>query len=275
MLHRCPPAPRSILAALVAAALPLAGCFHVNLGAPPPRTAPAAERMTAYERLRPAGELHTFRAVATGTHSARLEHTQELVLADGSIVRHADDLLPVVADDSVAAAAARRSGSARRNKMAWMIGGAVAAAAGTILVWRGFDQNHEHAFDDTHPGNGKIKLGVAIGLGGALVGTLGATHQGWTEARERRAAFIAYDAGLRQQLALCVDGLRLVDCAAEPGLTPDPVASPASAGQDAAPAPAEAAPPAPPAADATPPAADATPPAAYGMPPAPPMNGAI
>lgn len=274
MLHRCPPGPRSVLAALVAATLPLAGCFHVNLGAPPPRTAPAAERMTAYERLRPAGELHTFRAVATGTHSARLEHTHELVLADGSIVHHADDLLPVVADDSVAAAAARRSGSARRNKVAWMIGGAVAVAAGTFLVWRGFDQNHEHAFDDTDPGDGMIKLGVAVGLGGALVGTLGATHQGWTEARERRAAFLAYDAGLRQQLALCVDGLRLVDCApaAEPGLTPDPVATPSSAGPDAAPGPADAT---PPPVDASPPAADATPPAAYGMPPAPPMNGAI
>src|SRR5690242_8244292 len=81
------------------------GCGHVGLRAPA-SSAPDLERIAAYERLRPAAQVNEILYKAENGQVIQLRRS--LLLADGTTVRYAEDLLPVVADDSVSAQATRR-----------------------------------------------------------------------------------------------------------------------------------------------------------------------
>src|SRR5690348_14391755 len=94
-----------VIATIASTAL-LAGCFHTELQAPP-RDAPVAARVAAYEQLRPTGQLHTVTQDQYGTPT---NHEIDLITASGATIRHADDLLPVLDDTSAAARTARESG---------------------------------------------------------------------------------------------------------------------------------------------------------------------
>jgi hypothetical protein len=98
-----------------------------------------------------------------------------MILADGTTVREADDLLQVVGDDSALARAARRSSSARYS-------------------WYGIDN------------------GLGVATVGMVVYLVGQFHYRKVEQDERRAAFATYPEGLGERLAVCVDGMRVIAC---------------------------------------------------------------
>lgn len=190
-----------------AASVILAGCFHVDVNAPP-RSAPVAARVAAYQQLRPTGELHT---ITTNQYGRRVDHDLQLVTAGGVTVKHADDLLPVLDENSAAARTARQSGVARDRKWTWMIGGSVVSLIGMGLFSTGMSMNLDDPAGDA--GVGRERLGAGIMLGGAIAGAVGWYYYNHVEKSRRAATFANYDDGLRARLELCVDGLQLVDCA--------------------------------------------------------------
>lgn len=179
-----------MIARLVLAVAVVAGCYRVDLRAPAP-AAPVAERAAAYERLRP-------RAVA-----------DPLVLADGTTVRYAEDVLPVVAPDGAAAAHARRAARARRGWRRSIYAAIGVAAAGMVLVVAGAENRGTSDLPERGPTFGP---GVALFIAGGAVAGVGTWYFGAREREARRAAFAAYDEGLRARLALCVEGLAIVAC---------------------------------------------------------------
>src|SRR4051812_41862125 len=80
-------------------------CFHVDLDPVPPR-ASSADRIAAYNRLRPA-EQHL--------NGVSLQQDSSIALADGNEIVHADDLLPVLDPSTPSARAAKQSRSARQT----------------------------------------------------------------------------------------------------------------------------------------------------------------
>jgi hypothetical protein len=200
-----------------------AGCFHVTLDPVPP-AASFEQRATAYRRLRPAA--HNVELVVTGNRygvSVREEST--LALADGTTVRHADDLLPVIESASPAARAAERSGSARQMKWTMFVGSVVAATAGTWLMLESIDRD----FEQEGSGGGMMYSGIGLFTAGTIMALVGQFYYQRVEHSERRSAFATYEESLRGSLRLCVNGMQLVDChASTPGLpaAPPPGMSP-------------------------------------------------
>jgi hypothetical protein len=200
-----------------------------------------SERLAAYERLAVEGQ-HDLLHVRGSTVVGRT--TDFLTLGDGSRVYYAEDLLAVVPADSPTARAAERSQKARKTANTWTVigsvGMAVASAVALGLMLSDLDD----------PSTG-LTTGAWIGLGGVIVGTgVGVfvpMHYNKVAHDEKVSAFATYDRSLRQQLALCVDGTRLVDCVGTgggpPSLAPGPeqAPSPASADGGQVPEPAPAA----------------------------------
>jgi hypothetical protein len=196
--------PRGPWLVLVLGVVLLAGCFHVAVPPAPSPQAPSSERVAAYQRLRPAAEVHDISIIAN-RYGASVNVTSSLVLADGTSIRHADDLLPALAATTAASRAAERSADARRQKIGWIIGGTVTMMASGMFM-----------LASTEPGsvNGLALAGLTAG---ALATTIGGLYFGHVEQAERLAAFATYDASLRESLRLCVDGLQITDCAAQAG----------------------------------------------------------
>ncbi len=204
------------LVAIVTSAALAAGCVpHASLTAPA-ASAPATERVGAYERLSSRARQDTI-TVATLWRLPVRRTTDFIALGDGSRVYHAEDLLAVVPPDSPTARAAERSRHARKLSHGWL--GAVIAGTlvGTGLVYAGID--------DWDPAEDGLPALTWVGFGFALAGSLSWIPQMYyarVSNDEKVSAFATYNDSLRKQLALCVDGLRVIDCAE----TPTPSAAP-------------------------------------------------
>lgn len=185
----------------------LSACFHVDLGGRPAARAPFGDRVTAYQRLRPATVDREITVTTTkhGNTSVTVEST--LTLADGTSVVHADDLLSVLDPSTPAARAARASASARRNKWMFLAAGSVLAVGGVIYAVG--DPTTPDEFSDT-----RFTIGLGVLLAGAIVGAVGQFYYRPLEERLRRSAFFTFDESLRSSLQLCVNGMNLVDCQA-------------------------------------------------------------
>lgn len=201
-------------AALVGLALLHAGCGepHVALEAPG-KAAPLAERQRSYERLRPAGTSQRIIVTTTDNSVSSSTHTS-VILANGQTVHHAEDMLPVVAADSPTAEAARRHAYHRKRASIGYtlgtIGLLVALGSVAIPIIEGIDEQPTGGGPDIW-WPGVIGGGVAF-----LVGS-GVAYYNGSRARDAKiAAFATYDESLRQNLAVCVEGTRIVDCDAQP-----------------------------------------------------------
>jgi hypothetical protein len=193
---------------LVSVALLSSACSHVSLHAPS-REAPDAERIAAYERLQPAAEVHTLR-VRTSDNVV-VDVDSSMILADGTTVHEADDLLQVVDNDSASARAARRSSTARKNKWIAYLTGTSVMAAGFAYSWYGIDKMGDDAGGDLGTPS-EIYVGLGVATVGMVVYLVGQFHYRKVEQDERRAAFVTYPEGLRERLAVCVDGMRVIAC---------------------------------------------------------------
>jgi hypothetical protein len=187
---------RAILAGLCAAS----GCrAHVQLAAPP-AGAPEADRVAAYERLRPTGV-----GMEYGRHHALVDSHVEL--GDGTRVGYAADLEPVVLPASQTAAYAAHADAARTHTRRWVavVMGLFAAtmAAGPIeaatmrVGWRQLE-----TIGGTYLVGSLLIWGAYRQLGPASLDAFDA----------QAAAFDGYDADLRARLDVCVEGLRVAAC---------------------------------------------------------------
>jgi hypothetical protein len=213
--------------AFVAAVLLQAGCGepHVILQAPG-RNAPLAERQKSYEHLRPAGTSQRIIVTTTDGSGSSSTHTS-IILSNGQTIHHAEDMLPVVAEDSPTAEAARRHEYHRkRASIGWTL-----STAGFLVAIASFAIPIAQKIDERPSGDGPdIWWTGVIGGGIALVAGSAVAYYHGSRARDASiAAFATYDASLRARLAICVEGTRLVDCTDAP---------PPSAGGGAPPPPA-------------------------------------
>lgn len=217
---------RSIAIAL-AASTALAACGmppHTTLTPPPSRAAPAADRLQVFERYRPAATSSTT-IIRSGV--AVEQHTDFLVLADGTRIYHAEDLAGAVFPDSATARAAERSrNNFRRARIMSGIGwGAFAVGIGIATV--AMVSADDPGEIESRTTSLTIGLGLAL-AGGALWAV--AVLPGRDGYDERVSAFTTYEADLRTRLDLCVRKTEIVDCrvASEQGTAGDQAAAPAA-----------------------------------------------
>ncbi len=191
-----------------------AGCVpHARLTAPAPG-APATERLGAYERLSSRARQDTI-TVATLWRLPVRRTTDFIALGDGSRVYHVEDLLDVVPPDSPTARAAERSRRARKVSHGWMGAVIAGSAVGLGLAASGF------ASDEFDTGDGPPAY-TWVGVGLLVAGSLSWIPQMYyarVANDEKVSAFVTYNDSLRKRLSLCVDGLRVIDCAATPAPT--------------------------------------------------------
>lgn len=206
---------------LAITSLVLGACSsHVRVAPLPPQMT-SAQRVQAYQTLRPAlaGEEEITRC---GQDGCATEIKPFVRLADGTKVREPDDLLVLVPGDSVTAREARRY-AALRSRRNWTYGVAtVGLATGFLIAGAGLTAD-DHVWDgEGLPGDHTmIAVGATIALGSMITGLiLGYRWHGQAD-RHKRKAFTSYDADLAQRLQLCTLGLQIVPCegTAPPGAT--------------------------------------------------------
>jgi hypothetical protein len=248
-----------LVAALAGTACTARHAHHTLVA--PPATATEAERMVAYERLFSRGAAGTA-VVSSGQVAAA--STDYLILGDGTRIHHVDDLLPVVPADSPTARSAQRGKEAAQRAQGWSYA-STAGLVGAILV--GFVVP-SLLYDDLEK---EVSVGLIAGTIGIAVTSVFIWQGSLAGAEandERVSAFATYNTDLRKQLDLCVDGTRLIPCAAatpHPAAPAMPAPAPAPPQPTAPPVPAPAPAPPQPAAPATPP-----PPAPAAAQPVPP-----
>jgi hypothetical protein len=205
-----------VLASLIAAA----ACTpppHQTLTAPS-ASASEADRVAAFRRLLARGDEQTVTVSQSGSVQSR--QTDYLILGDGSRVYYAEDLLPVVAPDS---ATARQAVLARQRAAAahpWAVAMVIAFASTFAVVLAS-----PLVFSDTRDRVQFAIIGGAVGIA-ATGGLLIKGNQVAGDGGERVSAFATYNEDLGKQLDVCVDGTRVVGCAA--GDQPPPPATPAA-----------------------------------------------
>ncbi len=207
-------APRRPLG-LFGSAIALAGCgVHVTLSAPS-RHAPIAERIEAYDRLRPVGYRQT-RVMQGFVEQSR--STDFLMLHGGSRVEYPEDLLPIVPPNSPVAEWARRSRSSR----GWVYGLRVAGiglelGGGALMLGAiaSLDSGGSASASGTGSSRFQIPPTFWIGTGAMLVGALIYVFAGipaGNAADSAESAYQLYDSGLRERLGLCASGDGIGDC---------------------------------------------------------------
>ncbi len=173
---------------------------HVSLEAPP-ATAPASERITAYEKLQPAFQ----REREIIPESGPIQKTVDFVeLEDGRRIYHPTDLLPVISKQSAAYDAVQRYRRQRRTAHWLFIAGGVTIVAGGAAIASSAGANTNN-IDEV------LAIGGGLAIGGALIFPIG---NGFGRAANRNAmkAFRYYEEGLRQRLEICRQDGRPVDC---------------------------------------------------------------
>lgn len=221
----------------IVALFQLAACHaHVQLSAPP-ASAPSAERLGAYQRLRATGYQQT-QVVTVGQYGVTgvTRTTDFLQLQSGERVYYPEDILPVVGPDSPAGLAAAASVSAR-DTGAIFNGIAITLTSvglGVLLASLAFIGE-----DSTSTGSGGAPgsdgLGTAltlilVGGGIAIAGSImliPAMIYASNATDEATSAYETYNTSLAGNLGLCERGDQVVDCNA-PAVAPVVVTPPAA-----------------------------------------------
>ena len=176
------------------------GAEHVALSAPP-ASAPPAQRIAAYEKLRPLPAAEAQTGIRGAAPTSVLRTSDTLVLAGGPRVSQAEDLLPVLPKDSDTARVAERSGS-RRSTASWLTAGGFALlAAGAIVAVSPFvvaDQGSTINLEPIYIGTGLVVLSLPVFL------FSGAERRAAED--DRASVFESYEPALRQRLDLCENG---------------------------------------------------------------------
>lgn len=181
----------------------LVGCRsakHVTIHAPPD-TLTQSQRIQTFQYYRIGGEgMET--TTSCSNRGCTSTSRRLLVLGDGTEVRHAEDLIPLLPENTIAGLAARnvarheqRGRMWRRIALVSVLGGLAVAVVAERL------DHHDFAVGSTAVG-----LGVGlIGLGGSMVNYMDAKS-------ETDEVFDNYNQALAQRLAVCVAGYQLVPC---------------------------------------------------------------
>lgn len=187
----------------------LVGCGgHVTLQAPA-INAPEAERLRAYERLRPIDRSVTRESEPSpdlGKRNRTSHRTDYIVLGNGQRVEHVQDLLPVVPSDSSMAGDVRASSALGVLGTGMILLGIAGAVTSGVLL---FSKNEEYPGALTWSVAGASGLVIGIGFGARV-------QSGHRASR----AFTAYDHALRRHLDLCETGGVLATCKHLPPVVP-------------------------------------------------------
>lgn len=221
------------------------GCFpHVQLAAAPPREAPSHVRLGFYQAHRPVA-LNTQTTVMFNRYGYAGTSTsvEGVLLGNGTLVRRADDLRPLVDPDSATVQHAERSERARDVMTGLLVGGLAATVAGLGMLFPALTAAADSSGGRDSGSDALLWTSIGLSLAGSVLSLVAAYGPGATAAQERLAAFQALDDSLRRRLNLCERPPMIVDCATEapaPGPAPGPApwgAPPPPAQVPAAPAP--------------------------------------
>jgi hypothetical protein len=209
-----------LVASIVALAQLVACHSHVELAAPP-RSAPVAERLGAYARLRATGYQQT-QIVTVGRFGVTgvSRSTDFLQLSSGERVYYAEDILPVVGPDSPAGLAAAASLSARETASIFNV---IAIAASTVGLG-GMLASLAFVGEDDDTAIAVLLVGGSLAIVGSLLLIPAMIFQS-DATDEATSAYETYNLSLAGFLGLCERGDQAVDCNA-PAVAPVQVAPP-------------------------------------------------
>jgi hypothetical protein len=184
---------------------------HVQLPAPSPGITPA-DRVAMFKALERANQEVEQVSVNNGPWQLK---SSTLILANGTRVEHADDLLPVVPPDSDTAKLARASATARHRSIELKAVAYGAAVVGMAVLVSSFNDDVDVAED--HSTQDYIFIGTAIA---AAVPYLIGLHEQHEEIALRMQAFSTYTRDLGVRLDVCAHGLEVVACETVPSAYP-------------------------------------------------------
>lgn len=170
---------------------------HVSLEAPPPNASPA-ERLAAYEALRPIN----YEVINTVTYRRSYRDAGTLDLNGGRHILLPEDLLPLVDPGSSAAASMREARKHRHHRQLLTLGAYGGMLSAFILGVTSLTRNFDKPLAWT---------GAGLGVGGLICIPLVNREATLTSASTTRA-YQEYDQELRRRLALCSDGDQLLPC---------------------------------------------------------------
>lgn len=209
----------------------LAGCMaHVTVPPAPSRNAPLAERGRFYSTWRPV-VLNSTIHYQQGTGTVTAQSTDAVTLANGTVVAHPEDLIPLVDESSRFAEGARRASRLTSQSLITVLTGAGITALGGLIFGVAAAQDGSVFSDDNRT---LAMTGLGIMGGGALLLTVGAMIFSPRVNQSRRDAFLSLDAAMSWRMNLCSDPQGLRDCESAPTPAPTPSSAPAQ-GQPAAP----------------------------------------
>jgi hypothetical protein len=193
------------------------GCstnHHVNIPAPPASLTPE-QRVQAFDTYRQAGRGVEW-TTTCGKGGCMSSSEDILVLHNGQEVRHAADLLPVLAPDSEAAREAQAAQAAEHRSSFWKHITFAGFVGFLVVTGVGFHY-------DSDP---LLVLGIGGGLGTMLGGGIGWVKNDIEVTDRTKTVFAQYDESLAKRFEVCVNGLAVVPCESSTPGAPPPVAVP-------------------------------------------------
>lgn len=158
------------------------------------------------------------------------QSTDAVTLANGTVVAHPEDLIPLVDDPSPYADGARRASQLSSRGLISVLAGVGVAVAGAVVLGAAATRDGS-AFSEDNRSLATTGLGIAAG--GALVALIGGLIYGPPANQARRDAFLSLDAAMSWRMNLCSDPQGLRDCQ----LAPSAATTPASDRAQVPPAP--------------------------------------
>ncbi|MFO0558968.1 MAG: hypothetical protein U0269_13195 [Polyangiales bacterium] len=209
----------------------LIGCMaHVEVPRAP-TGAPLAERTRAYNAYRPLSiQYATTVSYGRGGSATATTQASGLLLANGTSVFHAEDLVAMAGERSPMAVAATESANANRVADITLWSGLGAAGVATALTTIGIVS----AFNAGASSIDWPMIGTGFGL--MIGGSISMIVSGGFRAaanRHREAAYVLYDPSLRMNLGLCGAATQIGDCASGLPTMTQPMAFPAAVSQPA------------------------------------------
>lgn len=192
---------------LVLSAVTLAGCLgHVHVPQPPSASAPLATRQEYYDNYRVEREEVGTRMFSGGPgRSSSGPAALGFRLANGTLVRDAQDIAHVVDSQSMSGVALTRARGYERTSTPLLVSATIASLVGWSLLTVGILQGY--GFE-------------SVRIVGATLGTAGVLGLGFDlflldrpAVRERERAMVLFNDSLRDRLGLCGDGTHIGDCA--------------------------------------------------------------
>ncbi len=196
-------------------ALVVVGCgnHHVRIPPPPAGLTPE-QRVQAFQQYRQGGSGVEWTTRCSANGACTTTSRDVLLLRDGTEIRHADDLLPILAPGSRAASAAQEVADAHGRQRRWKRIGWTLFLGGVGLIVAG-------AVTDTPELTG---AGLLLGISSPFVAVTGMWVAGWGIGESTKAAFAGYDQSVAERFNVCVNGLAVVPCERNtPGSPPPPV----------------------------------------------------